>query len=162
MLTDKSQQSAHVQGSTPVASTIGEELLVIGNVTSKGEIHVDGRVQGGIHCHSLVLGENSQIEDSVVAQNVVIRGNLSGSVRALRVTLQSTSHVEGDILHQSLAMEQGAHFEGKSRRSNDPLSLSQTVPVDRAATKPLVVTEQPEPRKDKPGGTFKRSLAELD
>jgi cytoskeletal protein CcmA (bactofilin family) len=26
--------------------------------------------------------------------------------------------VEGDIFHQSLAIEQGAYFEGKSRRSD--------------------------------------------
>jgi cytoskeletal protein CcmA (bactofilin family) len=38
------------------------------------------------------------------------------------VTLQSSSHVEGDIFHQSLAIEQGTYFEGKSRRSEDPLA----------------------------------------
>jgi cytoskeletal protein CcmA (bactofilin family) len=37
------------------------------------------------------------------------------------VTLQAQSHVEGDIFHQSLAIEQGAYFEGKSRRSDDPM-----------------------------------------
>jgi cytoskeletal protein CcmA (bactofilin family) len=30
--------------------------------------------------------------------------------------------VEGDIFHQSLAIEQGAYFEGKSRRSDNPLA----------------------------------------
>jgi cytoskeletal protein CcmA (bactofilin family) len=45
-----------------------------------------------------------------------------GSIRGLRVTLQAQSHVEGDIFHQSLAIEQGAYFEGKSRRSDDPLA----------------------------------------
>jgi cytoskeletal protein CcmA (bactofilin family) len=139
MLTDKSQQSAHVQGSTPVASTIGEELLVIGNVTSKGEIHVDGRVQGGIHCHSLVLGENSQIEGSVVAQNVVIRGNLSGSVRALRIALHSGCHVEGDLFHHSLTIEQGAYFDGKSSCSDEPVSASQAERVVRATANPRLV-----------------------
>jgi cytoskeletal protein CcmA (bactofilin family) len=38
--------------------------------------------------------------------------------------LQAQSHVEGDIFHQSLAIEQGAYFEGKSRRDDDPLSVS--------------------------------------
>jgi cytoskeletal protein CcmA (bactofilin family) len=33
--------------------------------------------------------------------------------------LQTTSQVEGDIFHQSLSIEQGAMFEGKSRRTND-------------------------------------------
>ncbi len=147
MLTDKPERNGS-RLNKPAASTIGEDFTIIGNVMSKGEIHLDGRVQGDIHCVSLVLGENSQLEGSVIAEDVVVRGRLIGSVRALRVTLQSTSHVEGDILHQSLAMEQGAHFEGNSRRSNDPLSLSKTVPVDRAATKPLVVIEHSAPRQD--------------
>ncbi|MEJ2517449.1 MAG: polymer-forming cytoskeletal protein [Methyloceanibacter sp.] len=43
-------------------------------------------------------------------------------MRGLRVSLQSQSHVEGDIYHQSLAIEQGAYFEGKSRRSDTPLA----------------------------------------
>jgi cytoskeletal protein CcmA (bactofilin family) len=53
---------------------------------------------------------------------VVVRGQIVGSIRGLRITLQAQSHVEGDIFHQSLAIEQGAYFEGKSRRSDDPLA----------------------------------------
>jgi cytoskeletal protein CcmA (bactofilin family) len=49
-----------------------------------------------------------------------------GSVRGLRVSLQSTSHVEGDVYHQALVMEQGAVFEGTSIRSDDPLSAPST------------------------------------
>jgi cytoskeletal protein CcmA (bactofilin family) len=58
----------------------------------------------------------------VIAEDVVVRGRVVGSIRGLRVTLQAQSHVEGDIFHQSLAIEQGAYFEGKSRRSDDPLA----------------------------------------
>jgi cytoskeletal protein CcmA (bactofilin family) len=29
--------------------------------------------------------------------------------------------VEGDIVHQILAIEKGAYFEGRSRRSDNPL-----------------------------------------
>jgi len=47
----------------------------------------------------------------------------------LRVTLQAQSHVEGDIYHQSLAIEQGAYFEGKSRRTDDPLSTKADKPT---------------------------------
>ena len=59
---------------------------------------------------------------SVVAEDVVVRGHLVGSITGLRITLQGQSHVEGDIFHQSLAIEQGAYFEGKSRRSDNPLA----------------------------------------
>ena len=52
----------------------------------------------------------------------MIRGRLVGTVRGRRVELQPTAHVEGDLLHQNLAMEHGAYFEGESRRSEYPLS----------------------------------------
>jgi cytoskeletal protein CcmA (bactofilin family) len=127
---------------TPWISTIGEELTITGNIVSKGKIQLDGQIQGDIDCRSLVLAENSQLEGSAIAEEVVIRGRLIGSVRALRVTLQSKCHVEGDIFHQSLVIEEGAYFEGKSRRSADPLSPSQTAPTERAIVKPHLVAER--------------------
>lgn len=115
-----------VSASKMVPSIIGEDLTIVGNVTSKGEIQIDGEIQGDIHCGSLLLGDRSQVVGSVIAEDVVVRGRVVGSIRGLRVTLQAQSHVEGDIYHQSLAIEQGAYFEGKSRRSDDPLADIQT------------------------------------
>lgn len=102
------------------ASTIGEDLVITGNVDLKSEIHLEGNVRGDVSCVALVLGESSKLEGNVKAEDVVVRGRLIGSVRASRVMLHSTSHVEGDLHHQSLAIEQGAYFEGQSRRCDDP------------------------------------------
>ena len=97
--------TARAQDSSPPSiSTIGEDLTITGNVTSKGELHVNGRVQGDVHCVALVLGENAQVEGSVVAQDVMVRGRLIGSVRALRVMLQSTAYVEGNLFHKSFPL----------------------------------------------------------
>ena len=144
--------------SPPSVSTIGKELVITGNVTSKGAIQLEGQLQGDVHCASLVLGENSQLEGGVIADDVVLRGRLIGSVRALRVTLQSNCHVEGDLIHQNLVVEQGAFFEGKSRRTEDPLWPGQDTPKEDAAAKPQLVTERPEKLRDKPVTKFKRSL----
>jgi cytoskeletal protein CcmA (bactofilin family) len=65
------------------ASTIGEDLTITGDVTSKGELRIDGRVQGNVHCLSLIPGENSEIKGDVKAEEVLIRGRLIGSVRAV-------------------------------------------------------------------------------
>jgi cytoskeletal protein CcmA (bactofilin family) len=119
-------KSSSASASKMVPSIIGEDLSITGNVTSKGEIQVDGEIQGDIHCGSLLLGDKSQVIGSVIAEDIVVRGRVVGSVRGLRVTLQAQSHVEGDIFHQSLAIEQGAYFEGKSRRSDDPLAEVKT------------------------------------
>jgi cytoskeletal protein CcmA (bactofilin family) len=104
-------------------STIGEDLTISGSVTSKGELHLDGQVQGDVHCVALVLGEKAQLEGNVVAEDVMVRGRLIGSVRALTVTLQANSHVEGNLFHRSLSLEQGTHFEGESHPSEDPLAF---------------------------------------
>jgi len=117
------------------ASTIGEDLTINGNVSSTGELHINGRVKGDVHCASVVLAENSEIRGNVTAEDVMIRGRLIGSVRGRRVILQSTAHVEGDVLHKDLAMEQGAHFEGESRRSEDPLSPPREQPQRQSAEK---------------------------
>jgi len=121
-------KSTSPSASKMVPSIIGEDLSITGNVTSKGEIQVDGEIQGDIHCGSLLLGDKSQVIGSVIAEDIVVRGRVVGSVRGLRVTLQAQSHVEGDIFHQSLAIEQGAYFEGKSRRSDDPLAEVKAIP----------------------------------
>ena len=97
--------SARAQESSPPSiSTIGEELTITGNVTSKGELHLNGRVLGEVHCVALVLGENAQVEGNAFAEEVIVRGRLIGSVRALRVSLQANSHVEGNLFHKSLSI----------------------------------------------------------
>ena len=88
------------ESSTLSISTIAEDLTITGNVTSKGELHVNGRVQVDVRCVALVLGENAQVEGSVVAEDVMVRGRLIGSVCALRVMLQSTAYVEGNLFPQ--------------------------------------------------------------
>ena len=63
----------------------------------------------------------ARLEGNVVAEEVVVGGDLIGSIRALSITLQSKSHVEADLVHQSLAIEDGAFFNGKSCPSKNPL-----------------------------------------
>jgi cytoskeletal protein CcmA (bactofilin family) len=116
-----------------VPSIIGEDLTITGNVTSKGEIQVDGEIQGDIRCSSLLIGEKSQVTGEIVAEEIIVRGRVIGSIKGLRITLQGPSRVEGDIFHQSLAIEQGAYFEGKSRRSDNPMAETKAPSTDSAS-----------------------------
>ncbi len=107
-------------GDRAAPSVIGPDLTILGNLVSKGEVQIDGEVQGDIHSSHIVIGEKAKITGSIVAEEIVVRGHVMGSIRGRKVMLQSSSHVDGDIYHQTLAIEQGAFFEGKSRRSEDP------------------------------------------
>ncbi len=103
-------------------SVIGPDLVITGNLTSKGQMQIDGEVQGDINGSHVIIGERARITGGIRAEEVVVRGKVLGAIHSNRVMLQANSHVEGDVFHKALAIEQGAYFEGKSRRSDDPLS----------------------------------------
>lgn len=103
-------------------SVVGQDLTINGDLISKGELRVDGVVQGDIKGTRVVIGEHARITGDVLAEAVAILGHVLGSVRGLRVSLHSTSHVEGDVDYRAFVMEQGAFFEGRSRHSDDPLA----------------------------------------
>ena len=65
----------------------------------------------------VVVGEKGKVSGMVAGQQVVVRGTVSGVVCGKTVALQASAQVEGDIHHMSFAIEQGAHFEGRSRRA---------------------------------------------
>ena len=59
------------------------------------------------------------------ADELIINGHVSGTIRAKKVTLTSSAKVEGDIIHQTLAIETGAYFEGSIEKSDNPLLKSE-------------------------------------
>ena len=70
-----------------------------------------------------------------MADDVVVNGRVVGRVRGLKVRLTSTARVEGDIIHKTIAIESGAHFEGSVQRSDDPLN-NQSRARDKSVGRP--------------------------
>ena len=107
------------------ASVLSPDLTVIGNLKTAGDIQVEGTVEGDIRAHLLTIGESATVRGEVTADDVVVNGRIIGRVRGLKVRLTSTARVEGDIIHKTIAIESGAHFEGSVQRAEDPLQGSQ-------------------------------------
>tara|TARA_B100000925_G_C21833581_1_gene398256 strand:- start:92 stop:577 length:486 start_codon:yes stop_codon:yes gene_type:complete len=106
----------------PPASMLSQDLNIVGNIKTTGDIQVEGTVEGDIKAHLLTIGETATIKGEIVADDVVIDGRIIGRVRGLKVRLTSTARVEGDIIHKTIAIESGAHFEGSVQRQDDPLA----------------------------------------
>jgi len=70
----------------------------------------------------LTVGETATVKGEVVADDVVVNGRIIGRLRGLKVRLTATARVEGDIVHKTIAIESGAHFEGSVQRQEDPLT----------------------------------------
>lgn len=117
-------------------SIISADLAVTGALNSTGDMQIDGIVEGDVHSVGLVIGERAEIHGEIWAEDVTVRGKVIGRIRARKVLLSATSHVEGDILHEAFAVEAGAFFEGNCRHSDNPLGdeirkpqMTQSLPV---------------------------------
>lgn len=108
------------KASTMPHSLISEDTTVEGNLISKGEIEVLGEVNGDIECTSVTIGESGKLNGKVTAKDVIIDGRLNGSIHSQSVTLRSGCHVEADIHHASLMIDEDAFFEGTVKRSDKP------------------------------------------
>jgi cytoskeletal protein CcmA (bactofilin family) len=107
-------------------SVISNDLRIIGQslkIISRGTLQVDGEVEGDVGGAEIIIGEQGKVTGTVAAERVIVRGRISGVIRAMTVALQSSARVEGDIHHMSLAIEQGAEFDGRCRRPADASEL---------------------------------------
>ena len=105
-------------------SVLSSDLNIRGNLITTGDIQIEGNLQGDIKAHLLTVGESATIKGEVIADDVVVNGRVVGCVRGLKVRLTATARVEGDVIHKTIAIESGAHFEGSVKRAEDPLNNS--------------------------------------
>ena len=116
----------------PTRSVIDALLMITGNLQSEGEVQVDGQIHGDIRCAHLTVGRDALVDGNITAEEVVVRGKVTGTIRANRVILQDSAHVESEIFHKKLSIEEGACFEGTSCRREDPLN------AELPAAKPII------------------------
>ena len=99
-------------------TVIAEGLKIVGSVTAEGLVEVNGQIEGEVHCTSLIISRKAHVVGTIQAERVVVDGTVEGPIQGGSVMLKSGAHVVGDIHHQSLAIESGAFFDGRSIRGN--------------------------------------------
>jgi len=108
-------------------SIIGNDLTIVGQglrIITRGTLQVEGKVEGDVVGNEVIIGEKGQVTGVVSGQTVVVHGAVAGTVKGVNVVLSSTARVDGDVLHNQLSVEQGAHLDGRVRRPADPSELA--------------------------------------
>lgn len=113
----------------PAASVLSSDITITGNIKSSGDIQIEGTVDGDVRSQVVIVGESATIRGEVIAEEVVVHGRVVGRLRGLKVRLSSTARVEGDIVHKTIAIENGAHFEGSVQRQDDPIAQAAHQPA---------------------------------
>lgn len=100
------------KGNSP-PSLIGPDLTITGELSTPGDLQIDGNVIGNIQCNNLTLGAAATVKGDTKAQEILVCGSLTGNIHAANVTLTKTAKVDGDIHHETIAIEAGALLNGK-------------------------------------------------
>src|SRR5215831_18617228 len=99
-------------------SIISRDLKIKGDLICNGDIQIDGEVEGDVQSRSITIGEGADVRGSISSDTVRVCGSVSGQVKGQSVVLAKTAKIIGDVVHQTLAVEPGAFFEGQCRRIN--------------------------------------------
>jgi cytoskeletal protein CcmA (bactofilin family) len=135
------QAQNNVRNSGHTFSMIASDVEIVGNLTAKVDLHIDGKVQGDVVCGSLVQGDGSVIMGKVVAETARLSGKVEGSIEATDLVIEASARITGDVVYQNLTIAPGGQVDGKFKhRGSVPPNIHKTT-VDMNRADPLILDQ---------------------
>jgi cytoskeletal protein CcmA (bactofilin family) len=96
-------------------SLIGAGTSMKGDITSNGDLRIDGTLVGNIHCSAkVVIGANGVVEGDINGQQADIMGTVTGTIKVKELLqLRSNCSVNGSLQSSKLQIEPSASFNGQ-------------------------------------------------
>ncbi|MBU4426834.1 MAG: polymer-forming cytoskeletal protein [Proteobacteria bacterium] len=125
-----------------IDTIIGHHAYFEGTISSKGGLRIDGSVKGNIQCEgSLVIGSAGKVTAEIVADNVLIAGELGNITAKDRLEITEKGKVNGDVTTAKFVMAPGVIFDGRCHMHSRQVLLE---PVDSLSLPaPLVPAAPP-------------------
>jgi cytoskeletal protein CcmA (bactofilin family) len=125
-----------VLGETPTGSgtsLIGAGTTLKGDITSNGDIRIDGSLVGNIHCSAkVVIGANGVVQGDINGQQADIMGKVTGTIKVKDLLqLKGGSNINGNIQAAKLQIEPTANFNGECHMT--PAAAASAAPAGKAA-----------------------------
>lgn len=110
-----SQEKTTANTKDGVETIVGPSLKVKGNFKGKGNIIVEGEVDGNLKTEGYVyIGDKAKITANIDAKTARIGGVVAGNVKIKEhLEVVKSARVNGDIECNSLSVEKGAQLNGK-------------------------------------------------
>ncbi|MEE2755300.1 MAG: polymer-forming cytoskeletal protein [Myxococcota bacterium] len=95
-------------------TTIGNSIVIEGEITSQEAIVVQGTVKGKIETSQSVFVENSAtVEADVTGESVEVSGSVTGNIDAqTRVEIKAEGSMVGDVKSPRILIADGARYKG--------------------------------------------------
>ncbi len=122
MFNNKSK-SEDTESSVPSgsASLIGSGTSMKGDITSSGDLRIDGTLVGNIICSAkVIIGAGGVVEGDVSGQQADIMGKVSGTIKVKELLqLKSNCQVNGNLYSAKLQIEPAATFNGQCHMTQE-------------------------------------------
>jgi len=104
-----------------IENVLGPSATYHGNLTSDGNVRIDGYFDGSIEtAGNVIIGETAKVLADIVASNVQVWGAVKGRITAKgRLEILPSGRVWGEINVTSLLIDEGGLFRGKSVMRGD-------------------------------------------
>ena len=99
---------------TPSVNLVGAGTIIEGDVTTNGDIRIDGSLTGSITVKGkLVVGVSGSIDGEIICQNADVSGTIKGKITVSELlSLKASAKLTCDIITNKVAVEPGAIFSG--------------------------------------------------
>ncbi len=108
-----------------IATIIGTDSTFIGVLRGNDNVVVLGRIEGECDLNAtILLEEPGRFEGNIVAENVIIAGEVRGNVMARnKLEIASSARIVGDVSGEVIAIAEGASIHGQMRTAGaEPVS----------------------------------------
>ena len=108
------------------ASIIAAGTTLKGDISSSGDIRIDGTLQGNINSTAkVVIGANGVVEGDITGNQADIVGKVAGNIKAKELLqLRGDSVVTGNLYAGKLQVEPTATFNGKCHMGANVVEMS--------------------------------------
>lgn len=115
-----------------VTSIIGKEMRIVGDVSFKGKLRLDGKVEGNIKGEYLILGESGSISGDVAGDVFVCSGYVKGNINVKKLHVFKGGTINGKVESTDLEVESGSVLNGevKSRSKDIRLVPGTSIPEE--------------------------------
>jgi len=122
-------------------SIISAALTIIGRLECAADIQIDGKIEGDISGQVVRIGSAAVVKGKVFGEIVELAGVIEGKIEAKSVVLAKTARMTGDIVYQSLQIDQGAAFNGNCCAHQSKSAPKSARDVSKAETCTLAEAE---------------------
>ncbi len=96
-------------------NAIGEFITIIGDVSGKEDVVVDGHIEGNMNFLKflVVIGKSGRVNADIAAREIVIEGEVKGDLHASElINIKPSGKVTGNIRALQVVLSQGCQFKG--------------------------------------------------